>query len=70
MERGEIFTSQKEEQMEQIKKMIAEEVLPLKKRIFELEVKLSEFTEMRHDKNRSDIDYIAMETGVDIDQEG
>lgn len=56
--------------MEQIKKMIAEEVLPLKKRIFELEVKLSEFTEMRHDKNRSDIDYIAMETGVDIDQEG
>lgn len=55
--------------MDQVRKMIIDEIKPLKKRIFDLEVKLSEFTQDRHERNHADIDYIAMETGVDLEQD-
>lgn len=48
---------------------IMRELNALSKRIFSLEKKLSDFTDLRNTQCQSDIDYIAMETGVDLDQE-
>ena len=45
------------------------EIVELKRRLTEVERRQSEFTELLHTGNRSDIDYIAMETGIELDQE-
>ena len=45
------------------------EIVNLKERMNEMELKMSQFMEMLSNKNRADIDYIAMETDVDLDQD-
>jgi len=48
---------------------IMKEIKALKDRLFEAEVKLSKYYDMMHSISTSNIDYLAMETGVDLDQD-
>ena len=45
----------------------AQELNNLSKRIFRLEKQMSDFTEMLHDKQQADIEFVCLETGVDLD---
>lgn len=47
---------------------VMQEIVAIKKRLNDIERRQSQFTEMLSSTNRSDIDFIAMETGVDLDQ--
>lgn len=44
------------------------EILELKRRLLEAEQKLSQFYDMQLERQKADIDYIAMEAGVDLEQ--
>lgn len=48
---------------------IIKELSTLSQRINDLNKRLSDFTDMRNVQRASDIDYIAMETGVELEQE-
>ena len=50
------------------RKEILQELATLSERIFELSKQLSDFADMLNVQRASDIDYIAMETGVELDQ--
>lgn len=45
------------------------ELNEIKKRLWETEKKLSQFYDMQLESKQADIDYIAMESGVDLDQQ-
>ena len=44
------------------------EILELKRRLLEAEKKISEYYDMQLERQKADMDYIAMETGVDLAQ--
>lgn len=48
---------------------VYKELATLSERIFELSKQLSDFTDMLNEQRKSDIDYIAMMTDVDMDQD-
>lgn len=48
---------------------ILKELAALSNRIFELSKQLSNFTDMLNEQRASDIDYIAMEAGIELEQE-
>ena len=48
-------------------KDVAQALKQLSKRIFNLERQMSAFTEMLHERQQGDVDFIAMEVGVDLD---
>lgn len=48
-------------------KQEAQEFNNMGKRITRLEKQLSDFTEMLHERQQGDVDFIAMEVGVDLD---
>lgn len=48
--------------------VLIQEIRLLKKRLNEDEQKISQFYDMLHEVNASNIDYLAMETGVDLDE--
>ena len=45
------------------------ELAVIKDRLNDVDRKLSDFTDMRNAQRASDIDFIAMETGVELEQE-
>ena len=47
---------------------VMKEIVDIKERLNRIEERLSVFAEMLHQDNRADIDYISMETGIDLDQ--
>ena len=46
---------------------IEKEIKALKERIWDQEKRMSQFYDALHDVSSSNIDFIAMETGVDLD---
>lgn len=49
--------------------LLRQEILDIKKRLLEIEKNQSNFAEILSSINRADIDYIAMEADIDLDQE-
>lgn len=50
-------------------KELRDEIVALKKRLWDVEKKLSAYYDMQHEVSTSNIDFIAMEAGIDLDQD-
>ena len=48
-------------------KEMAKELGTINQKIFNIQRQLSDFAEMLNERQQADIDYVAMETGVDLD---
>ena len=48
---------------------VMREIVNIKERLNEIEKRQSDFAELLHNNSRSDIDYMAMELDVNLDQD-